>query len=428
MDYLASNKMAIVDLATRDIIEEELEDDLVLEKLGGAGITKFLYDRFADEDPVVLGTGVLTGTLVPGSALSVITAKSPLTGTLSHMPLNLDAGMELKYSGFDYIVIKGVAEKPVYLWVHDGIADLADATDLWGKDVWTATDRVRDLMGDDLIQVLGIGEAGERGSELAQICINYWQSGDRLGFGTICGKKRLKLIAMRGMGLLEIAEPEEFIEHCGDFLSAIKSGQAAGIRGIAAAAAHLGAEDIGEWLEPLTHKHMACFNTPVATNTFVFMDEDPALLKESAVPEPGFLLTDISPLLTFKRMGLEPAAACGILRACAKYGIDGAAVAALSDKAGLTDPEAIQASFPDLKGPVPASTASPFSPWAAIGNPEQGAWTRRQAVAYVFGLHPIFVLMAPELTEEKLLDISSIGTDLELTSETLDEVIADITG
>ena len=77
MEYLESDKIGIVDLATGEIIEEELEDDLVLEKIGGAGITKYLYDRFADEDPIVLGTGLLTGTLIPGSASGVITAKSP---------------------------------------------------------------------------------------------------------------------------------------------------------------------------------------------------------------------------------------------------------------------------------------------------------------------------------------------------------------
>jgi len=428
MEYLASNKIAIVDLATRDIMEEELDDDLVLERIGGAGITKSLYDRFADEVPIVLGTGLLTGSLVPGSSLGVITAKSPSTGRVSHVPLSLDAGMELKYSGFDYIVIKGTSEKPVYLWIHDGILDLNDAEDLWGKDVWSATDHIRDLMGDDLIQVLGIGEAGEKGSDLAQICINYWQSGDRMGFGNLFGKKRLKLIAMRGMGLLEIAEPEEFVEKCGGLLSAVKSGGAANIRGIAAMAAAFGEEDIEGWLKPLTHKHMACFNTSVPTNTFVFLDEDPALLKETPVKEPGFLLTDIAPLLALKRLGLTAADACHVLKACAKFGIDGAAVAELSEKAGLTDPEAIKGSLPNLKGPASSSGDAVFSPWAAVGNQEKDAWMRRQAVAYIFGLHPLFALMAPELNEEKLLDISSLGTELELTQETLDEVIADITG
>ena len=426
MEYLASDKIAIVDLATRDITEDELDEDLVLDKIGGAGITKHLYDQYASDNPLVLGTGLLTGTLVPGSSLGIMTAKSPSTGKVSHVPLNLDAGIELKYSGFDYIVIKGHADKPVYLWIHDGILDINDAGDLWGKDTWTATDHIRGEMGDDLIQVIGIGQAGENGSDLAQLGINYWQSADRMGFGKLLGEKNLKLIAIRGMGLLEISEPEDFIEDCAELIAAIRSSQSMQKQGIAAASTALGGENLSDFLKPLTHRHMACFNTPIATNTFIFTDEDPALLKESAVSEPGFLLTDILPLVTFKKAGLSIKDAGQVLRACAKYGIDGAAVAELTAKSGLTSPDEIEKSFPDLKGPVESTGGSVFSPWAAIGPDINENWERRQAVAYILGLHPLWLQMATELTEEKLLDLAGLGTEMEFTSETLDEVIGDI--
>ena len=100
--------------------------------------------------------------------------------------------MELKYSGFDYIVIKGSSDKPVYLWIHDGIVDIEDAEELWGKDTWAVTDHVRDIMGDNLIQVIGIGQAGEKGSDLAQLCINYWASGDRAGSGNPVWRKKVE--------------------------------------------------------------------------------------------------------------------------------------------------------------------------------------------------------------------------------------------
>ena len=432
MEYLASNKIAIVDLGARDITEEDLDDDLVLEKIGGAGITKYLYNQYAsaqsnDNGPIVLGTGLLTGTLVPGSSLGIMTAKSPSTGKISHVPVNLDAGAELKYSGFDYIVIKGKADKPVYLWIHDGIVDINEADDLWGMDTWAATDYIRNEMGDDLIQVLGIGQAGENGSDLAQIGINYWQSADRFGFGKLCGEKNLKLIAIRGMGLMEISEPEAFIEDCAELITTIRSTPVIEKQGIATMAATFGEEDLSDWLAPLTHRHMACFNTPVATNTFLFTDEDPALLKETTVPEPGFLLTDILPLLTFKKAGLSAKDAGTVLRACAKYGIDGAAVAELSATSGLTNPEEIEKTFPDLKGPVESTGKSFFSAWGAVGKDINENWERRQAVAYILGLHPIWLQMAIDLTEEKLLDLAGLGTELEFTKETLDEVIADIT-
>jgi aldehyde:ferredoxin oxidoreductase len=425
MEFLASDKIAVVDLGTREITEDELDEDLVLDKIGGAAITKHLYDEYASDDPIVLGTGLLTGTLVPGASLGVVTAKSPSSGKVSHVPLNLDAGMELKYSGFDYLVIKGKADKPVYLWIHDGILDINDADDLWGKDTWAVTDHIRSEMGDDLIQVLSIGEAGEKGSELAQFGINYWQSPDRLGFGRLFGDKNLKLIAIRGMGLLEISEPEEFVEDCAELVATLRS-SAGTTQGIAAAAATLGEEDLSEWLGPITHRHMACFNTPVATNTFIFMDEDPALLKESSVAEPGFLLTDIFPLIALKKAGLSAKDAGMVLKACAKYGIDGAAVAELSAKAGLTSPADIESSFADLKGPADSAGKSIFSPWGAVGQDINENWEKRQAVAYILGVHPIWCQMASDVSDEKLLDLAGLGTEMEFTLDTLNEVIEDI--
>lgn len=438
MEYLSTNKIAIIDLAASNIIENELDEDLVRERIGGAGITTALYEQYKDEDPIVLGTGLLTGTLVPASALGMITAKSPLTGKVCHTPLTLYAGMELKYSGFDYMVIKGNSPKPVYLWIHDGVADISDAKEVWGKDVWASTDITRESMGDTLIQVLTIGKAGESESDYAQVGINYWASGDRWGFGKLFGQKKLKLVALRGMSLLEIAEPEEFIKQCKELLLAVKTGPFADKKGIAEIPVAIGEEDIRSWLGPLIHRHQSCFNTPFPTNTFVFLDEDPGLLKESEKKEPGFLLTDIYGLLGFKKLGLSVADACALLRDCAKYGIDAAAVAELSQKTSKKKPEEIKKSFSSLKGTLENLGKTNFSPWCPskpifmnFGLPADGSqdaqwWERRQAMAYIFGIHPIFALMSPELSEEILIELANIGTGLGFTSETLDKVIADI--
>jgi aldehyde:ferredoxin oxidoreductase len=438
MEYLSTNKIAIVDLATSKVTDQELEEDLVKEKIGGAGITTALYEEYQDEDPIVLGTGLLTGTLAPASALGMITAKSPLTGKVCHAPLTLYAGLELKFSGFDYVVIKGKSQKPVYLWIHDGVADISDAKEVWGKDVWASTDTIRELMGDHLIQVLTIGKAGESESDFAQVCINYWPSGDRWGFGKLFGQKKLKLVALRGMSLLEVADAEGFVHQCKELLSALKAGAFADKKGIAEIPVAIGEEDIRKWLDPLVHRHPSCFNTPFPTNTFVFLDEDPKLLKESEKKEPGFLITDVYGLLGFKKLGLSAADACALLRECAKYRIDAVAVAELSQKAGKKKPDEIKKSFSGLKGTLESIGKGRFSPWAppepifanfglpADGSQDASWWERRQAVAYIFGIHPIFALMSPELSEEKLIELANIGTGLGFTAGTLDKVIADI--
>ena len=427
MEYLSTNKIAIVDLATGKVTDQELDEDLVKEKIGGAGITTALYEEYQSDDPIILGTGLLTGTLAPASALGMITAKSPLTGKVCHAPFTLYAGLELKYSGFDYVVIKGKSQKPVYLWMHDGVADISDAKEVWGKDVWASTDTIRELMGDQLIQVLTIGKAGESESEFAQICINYWASGDRWGFGKLFGQKKLKLVALRGMSLLEVADAEGFRSgQCKNLLSALKAGAFAGKKGIAEISTAIGEEDIQKWLGPLVHRHESCFNTPFSTNTFVFLDEDPGLLKESEKKEPGFLLTDLYGLLGFKKLGMSAADACGLLRECARYGIDAVAVAEWSQKAGKKKPDEIKKSFSGMKGTLENVGKGPFSPWCPNFGLSTNEWERKQAVAYIFGIHPIFALMAPEISEEKLLELANTGTGLGFTPETLDKVIADI--
>jgi aldehyde:ferredoxin oxidoreductase len=288
-------------------------------------------------------------------------------------------------------------------------------------------------MGDSLIQVLTIGKAGESESDFAQVCINYWASGDRWGFGKLFGQKKLKLVALRGMSLLEVSNAEGFVNQCKELLSALKTGAFAGKKGIGELSAAIG-EDIRKWLEPLIHRHLSCFNTPFPTNTFVFLDEDPKLLKESDKKEPGFLITDVYGLLGFKKLGLSAAEACGLLRECAKYGIDAVAVSELSQKAGKKKPDEIKKSFSGLKGSLENIGKGKFSPWSPPkpvfanfgGSQDAQWWERRQAVAYIFGIHPIFALMSPELSEEKLIELANLGTGLGFTSETLNNVIADI--
>jgi aldehyde:ferredoxin oxidoreductase len=427
MEYLSTNKIAIIDLATSKVTDQKLEEDLVRERIGGAGITTALYEEYKEEDPVILGTGLLTGTLVPASALSIITTKSPLTGKVCHAPVTLYAGIELKYSGFDYIVIKGNSPKPVYLWVHDGIADINDAKEIWGKDVWESTDSIRESMGDPLIQILGIGKAGESGSDFAQVCINYWASGDRWGFGKLFGQKKLKLVALRGMSLLEIADAEGFVQQCKGLLSTLKTGALADKKGITEIAVAIGEGDVPKWLAPLVHRHLSCFNTSFPTNTFVFLDEDPKRLKETDKEEPGFLITDLYGLLGFKKLGLSAPDACALLRESAKYGIDGVAVAELSQKAGKKKPDEIKKSFSGLKGTLENIGKGTFSPWCPNFGLSANEWEKKQAVAYIFGIHPIFALLSHELSEEKLIELANLGTGLGFTSETLDKVIADIT-
>lgn len=433
MEYLSANKILVVDLDTSEISDEEFANELVEEKIGGAAVAKHLYEQHADGDPIVIGTGLLTGTLFPAAAAGVITAKSPVTGKVCHSPITLKVGLEIQYSGFDYIVIKGKSPKPVFIWIHDGVADISAAAEVWGKDVWETTDTWRKTMGDDLIQTIVIGKAGEDRSDLAQLCCNYWASGDRWGFGKSFGIKNLKGLAFRGMGLLEMADAEEFIELALDVLEEVKEGQFAGKKGIGDLCAAIGESEVNAWLAPIVHRHSACYNTPYATNTFVFLDEDPKKMTEPENAEPGFLVTDIFGLIGFKQIGLSAVDACTLLKACAKYGIDAAAVAELSLAAGKKTLSEIQDSIATLSGAVTRPGSGIFSPWCPIqplfgkfddaGDDPAAWWERRMAVAAIFGIHPIFAVISPEITEEDLLEIATVGTEIDLNRDTLDNAV-----
>ncbi len=436
MDYLSTDKILVVDLAGGEIEEEELSEDLVAERIGGAGITTHLYNQYADADPIVVGVGLLTGTLYPASAASLLTAKSPVTGKLCHCPVTLKVGIEIKYAGFDYIVIKGRSEKPVYLWIHDGVADISDAADVWGKDVWETTDAWRKLVGDDLLQTMVIGPAGEKGSAAAQVCYNYWSSPDRFGIGKLFGERNLKGLAFRGMGLLEAAEPEDFVDEAFEILAGIKGGDFMGKKGLGPVCAALGEGDAEEWLAPVVHRHSADYFTPYATNTFAFIDEDPAAVKETASAEPGVLISDIPALLAFKKLGLSAVDTARVMRACARQGVDPMAAAAWGAKAGKSSADDLMAAVPDIAEPAGMEGNGIFSPWCPR-KPIFGGfdaadtdawWERRQAVAAIFGIQPVFAVMSPRLTEESMISLSNTGGDLELDQEALDGLVAEISG
>jgi aldehyde:ferredoxin oxidoreductase len=438
MEYLSTEKILLVDLAAGQTEEIELETDLVEEKIGGAAICKHLYEEYADDDPIVVGTGLLTGTLCPASSAGIITAKSPRTGKLAHCAITYKVGVEIKYSGFDFVVVRGAAAGPVYLWVHDGVADIVAADEIWGKDVWESTDALRKKVGDDLLQTIMIGPAGEAGSDFAQVCYNHWNSPDRFGFGKCFGAKNLKGFAFRGMGLLEAADPEGFVERSLEMLEDIKEEGLPAKKGIGELAAELGDADLASWLAPVVHRSSADYFTPCATNTFLFLDEDPALIKETKVPEPGVLVADVQAVLALKAAGLDASGAGQVLKACAKQGIDPEAVATLGAGTGKIDSAAMIAGIDGLSGDVPIAGAGVFSPWAPV-RPFFGKfdleeddtaimawWERRQAVASIFGIQPLFILMSPNLSDENMLALANIGAELDLTQEKLDAVVSEL--
>ena len=438
MEYLSSGKILIVDLAAGETREEELEDDLISKRIGGIGITTHLLGNYKDQDPILMGCGLLTGTLYPASDLSIITAKSPVTKTVCHLPVALKAGIEFKYCGFDYLVILGKSANPSMLWIHDGVADLMDASAVWGKDVWQTTDAWRKEMGDDLIQTLVIGNCGERCSDLAQVSVNYWGSGDIWGFGSLFGEKRLKGIAMRGMGLLEVAEAEGFVDHSIKVLSALKQAPWGGKTGITDILTAMGRQDVSDWMAPMVHRNSSSYNVPYPYSTFLYLDEDPALLKEPEGVEPGIMITSPYVAIAAKDSGMSASEAFKTIRSCLRYGIDPEAAMQISAAEGKKTRGEMEAALDSMSRKDTVGSRPPFSHYcpghplfADFGTGKDSGdfeewWMRRQALAYLFGVDPMFMLMSPEISAQSMMEAVRLGTGVDISEETLNFLVTEL--
>ncbi|NIM44457.1 MAG: aldehyde ferredoxin oxidoreductase [Nitrososphaeria archaeon] len=209
-----------VNLTTGKTSKEPLDKELARSYLGGRGInSKILYDELevgidplGPDNVLIFGTGPVTGTLVPGSGKWTVTAKSPLTGGLGDSCAGGHFGPELKYAGFDHIIVKGRSEKPVWLWIDDGDVELRNADDLWGCDTWKTQRIIKEKLGDSEVKVVTIGPAGENLVKIACIIHGLKRAAGRCGLGAVMGSKNLKAIAVRGTNGVKVAEPDKLEE------------------------------------------------------------------------------------------------------------------------------------------------------------------------------------------------------------------------
>ena len=215
-----------VQLAERKIGIEEPPIDFYQRYLGGRGfIASTLLrempprvDPLAGENPLIFALGPLTGMPLPGSGRNSVGAKSPLTHGFGEAEAGGFFGAELKRAGFDEIIIEGAADSPVYLWIHEGTADLHDARHLWGREVAPTHWALRNELGDRLIRTAIIGPAGEKLIRFACIINDISHVAGRTGMGAVMGSKKLKAIAVRGRTTPPLAD-EKAVRELGRWMS-----------------------------------------------------------------------------------------------------------------------------------------------------------------------------------------------------------------
>ncbi|MEL6289073.1 MAG: aldehyde ferredoxin oxidoreductase family protein [Pseudomonadota bacterium] len=209
-----------VNLTNGSISKEPLNMEWAQKYLGQRGLaTKYLseeidakVDPLSADNKIIFATGPLTGTAAStGGRYSVIT-KGALTGAIACSNSGGYWGAELKFAGYDMIILEGRAEKPVYLTIVDDTVRLNDAGDLWGKSVWDTEAAIKSRHQDAMMKVTSIGVAGENQVLYSCIVNDLHRAAGRSGVGAVMGSKNLKAIAVRGTGGVKVDDFGKFME------------------------------------------------------------------------------------------------------------------------------------------------------------------------------------------------------------------------
>jgi aldehyde:ferredoxin oxidoreductase len=208
-----------VDMTNGNIEKRPIDEELLNKYLLGAGyLSKVLYDMIpAGTDPLseknVLGiaTGTLTGSMFPQASRHVVAALSPLTGVWGESHAAGFFGAELKFAGYDAIMFTGASSGPVYLNIEDSKVELIDASHLWSKDVFETDDILR-KGHNRKFRTLSIGQAGENLVRFAAVMNDRDRASARSGLGAVMGSKKLKAVAVKGTGKLEVADPKNYLK------------------------------------------------------------------------------------------------------------------------------------------------------------------------------------------------------------------------
>ena len=226
-----AGKVLIADLNTGKTRVELLNMDYAKKYVGGIGLGMRLWldnskagvDALSPKNPLVLTLGPISGSIFPTAGNGhAFVAKSPATLGIGEAVAHGTFGSEMKRAGYDAVILKGKAEKPIYLWIDDDSVQLLDAAHLVGKSPSETEDAIKEDLGDYYVRVAAIGLAGEKLSKIACIINEKTRAAGRTGMGAVMGSKNLKAIAVRGTHDIVPAKSEEFMDMVKEFHERMK--------------------------------------------------------------------------------------------------------------------------------------------------------------------------------------------------------------
>jgi len=216
-------KILEVDLTKRKVSEKPLDPKMARDFVGGAGLAcRMLYDMIDTKtdplgpgNPLMIVTGPFCGTSVPTGSKTSACARSPQTGILGYSTFGGHFGADLKFAGYDGLIVSGKSDSPVYLLVKDSDVTFKDAQHLWGKDTEVVWNTLKDETGLRNAGVMRIGVAGENLVKYASAIVDHYRAAGRTGIGAVMGSKKLKAIVVSGSDRkVPVAEPEKLEEFC----------------------------------------------------------------------------------------------------------------------------------------------------------------------------------------------------------------------
>lgn len=214
-----TGKVLRINLTKKEFVEEALREDVAAKYFGGAGVAiKYMLDEtpagcdpLGPENNLYFSLGPFCGTQIPGASRVMVVAKSPLTGAVGKSSSGGHFPAEIKYAGYDMIILEGKAEEATWLWIKDGKVSFRDAKEFKGLSTSDTERMIKDKLGDQNVRVACIGPAGENLNAYASI-INEKHAAGRKGLGAVMGSKNVKAIAIRGEQEVPICNAEELKE------------------------------------------------------------------------------------------------------------------------------------------------------------------------------------------------------------------------
>jgi aldehyde:ferredoxin oxidoreductase len=227
-----TGKILRIDMTTQTASTEDLPERTARDFIGGSGFgIKYLFDEvpakadaLGPENKLIFAPGPLSGSNVPCASRMAVTAKSPLTGAVGMALSGGHFPVEVKFAGYDAIIVEGKAEKPTYVWIKDGSVKFRNAEKLWGMKTTDTQQIIKNDLKDQNIRIVCIGPAGENQIKIASI-INEWRAVGRKGLGAVMGSKNLKAIAVRGSGEVKVADAEKLKTARDTFAKAMKDSE-----------------------------------------------------------------------------------------------------------------------------------------------------------------------------------------------------------